>query len=102
MSESEVPVENDSPPVPAAVPEAAAANVPFFVVGTWKFVAMCVLTFSLYQVYWFYQQWRQLRDVGREDIWPIVRTVFAGFFSYWLFERVAEESDRRGVPGLAT
>ena len=102
MSEPEVSVETGLPLVPAAVPEVAASNVPFFLVGTWKFVALCVVTFSLYQVYWFYQQWRQLRDVGCEDIWPILRTAFAGLFSYWLFDRVAAESDRQGVPGLAS
>ena len=102
MSEPEVSVETGSPLLAPAVPDMAASNVPFFLVGTGKFVALCVVTFGLYQAYWFYQQWRQLRDVDREDVWPILRTAFAGLFSYWLFERVTQESDRQGVPGLAS
>jgi hypothetical protein len=101
---SEAVIENEGRPAgDSASPEGVSQSaVPFFLVGTRKFVALHVVTLGLYQMYWFYRQWRKLRDVGGEEIWPIPRTIFCGLFSYWLFARVDEESDRHGLPGLLT
>ncbi len=75
-------------------------TVPFFLVGTRKFVVLSIATLGLYQFYWFYRHWRQLRQVGGEDVWPVVRTTFSGLFSYAFFVRVNEEAEAQGTPTL--
>lgn len=74
--------------------------VPFFLVGTRKLVVLLIITFGLYQVYWFYMHWHRLRKTGRGAPWPIVGTALSGIFSYWLFQHMNEEADAQGVPTL--
>jgi uncharacterized membrane protein len=76
---------------------AAAAAAPWFRVGTAKLVLMCVVTFGLYQAYWFYQQWRHVQRRG-ERVQPLLRTLFAGIFCYALFRRVSTDAAERGIP----
>ena len=100
MSETDVHVAF-APPVADLTPAAAdAPAVPFFLVVTRKLVVLTVVTFGIYQVYWFYMHWRRLQRLGQEDVWPIARAAFGGLFCYWLFQRVNEEADEQGVPTL--
>jgi len=97
-------IETVSLPMPEfAAPRAdldVAPPLPYFLVGIGKLIAMLVLTFGMYQVYWFYQQWSRLQRHGGEDVWPIVRTAFAGLFAYMLFDRVNADADHAGTPTL--
>lgn len=77
-----------------------ADPAPFFLVGTRKLVVLTIVTLGSYEIYWFYQHWRQVRRLGGEDVWPVARTLFTGFFSYALFKRMNEEADARGVPSV--
>jgi hypothetical protein len=83
--------------VTAGAAAAGAAMAPWFRVGTAKLVLMCVVTFGLYQIYWFYQQWRHVQRRG-ERIHPALRTLFAGIFCYALFRRVSADAANRGIP----
>ena len=97
------------PAVPPAVAAQAAmaarasgaesAQAPWFRVGTAKFLLMCVVTFGVYQIYWFYQQWRHVQRRG-EVVHPALRTLFTGIFCYALFRRVAEDALARGVASV--
>jgi hypothetical protein len=75
----------------------ADAAAPWFRVGTAKLLLMCVVTFGLYQIYWFYQQWRHVQRRG-ERVHPALRTLFAAIFCYPLFRRVSADAVDRGVP----
>jgi hypothetical protein len=70
---------------------------PWFQVGTAKLLLMCVVTFGLYQIYWFYQQWRHVQRRG-ERVHPALRTLFAAIFCYPLFRRVSVDAADRGIP----
>jgi len=78
-----------------AAPQPAA---PWFRVGTAKLLLMCVVTFGIYEIYWFYQQWRHVQRRG-ERVHPALRTLFAGLFCYALFRRVSQDATARGVAG---
>jgi len=75
---------------------AAPLAAPWFRVGTAKLLLMCVVTFGVYEIYWFYQQWRHVQRRG-ERVHPALRTLFAGLFCYALFRRVSEDATQRGV-----
>ncbi|MGH6646982.1 hypothetical protein [Aquabacterium sp.] len=80
-----------SPPkaVVADVPTAPyQQGTPFFAVSTRKLAVMFLCTFSLYQYFWFYKNWKILRDQQREKLSPVLRTVFAPVFCYALFSRI--------------
>jgi hypothetical protein len=86
----------------SAVASAAPVNVEppaparWFVVGPAKLVVMSTVTLGIYQVFWFYKHWRQVRDVHGEDIWPVPRAIFSVFFCFPLFRRLEDEAALRG------
>jgi hypothetical protein len=82
-------------PAPAA---AADVETPWYVVGRAKLLIMSVATVGLYQLYWFYKQWQCVRDRHDEpDVRPVLRTIFAVFFCFGLFERISDRAAERGV-----
>jgi hypothetical protein len=88
-------------PGPAAAPAAPAIAEPpppprWFVVGPVKLVVMSTVTLGLYQIFWFYKHWQQVRDVHGEDIWPVPRAIFNVLFSFTLFRRLEDDCAMRG------
>jgi hypothetical protein len=94
---------------PYAPPSAPVADVysgeladqsnPFFAVGLVKLLVMTLVTFGLYEVYWFYRHWRLVKARDRSDLWPIPRAIFAVFFVYQLFQRMRSDGEEQNVPG---
>ena len=80
----------------AGVGVTAPLAAPWFRVGTAKLLLMCVVTFGIYEIYWFYQQWRHVQRRG-ERVHPALRTLFAGLFCYALFRRVSQDATERGI-----
>lgn len=68
-------------------PVGAAAMPVFFPVGRTKMIVMLLVTFTLYELVWFYKNWALVRERG-EPVMPVMRAIFAVFFCYDLFVRV--------------
>jgi hypothetical protein len=93
---------------PYAPPSAPVADVeenrlpdnsnPLFAVGTVKVCVMWLVTFGIYQLYWFYRHWSLIRGRDRSDIMPAMRAIFSIFFVYSLFRRMNEDGKTYGVP----
>jgi Domain of unknown function (DUF4234) len=76
----------------ARVDDGAAAGEPaFFAVSRLKLVVMSVVTFGLYQIYWFYKNWKAMQASGARLNAPI-RAVFYPLTAYWLFRHVRERA----------
>ena len=50
---------------------------------------MSLLTFSLYQFYWFYRHWQIEKQREHPRIMPVGRSLLVYFFCYPLFKRIA-------------
>lgn len=60
----------------------------FYVVARRKFLLLYFATIGMYQVYWFYRHWAaQRRQTGTRTV-PVVRALFALFFTHSLFRRI--------------
>jgi hypothetical protein len=85
-------------------PVAAGSDDSFYIVSQRKFLLMFILTFSIYQIYWFYKNWSnykkqsQLQNSIDSDIWPVARAIFAVFFIHALFRRVDQHADAKQRP----
>ena len=68
----------------------AAGEAPFFAVSVLKFGLMSVCTFGIYELYWFYMNWKIIKARQRLDIMPFWRAFFGFFFCYPCFKAVEE------------
>jgi len=78
-------------------PRTSAPRQPwYFAVATTKFVVMSIVTFGIYDAYWFYRQWQCERTRTGDDISPFWRTFFAPLFAFSLFRRIDRASEETG------
>jgi len=61
-----------------------------YVISVTKLIVLSVATFGLFEVYWFYKQWKSIRAEEDINVTPILRAIFATFTSYWLFKHISE------------
>lgn len=71
-------------------PEESAAQPPFFAVSLTKLLIMSVCTLSLYELYWFYRNWKCIKARERTNISPAPRAIFAYFYCYQCFSRIRD------------
>jgi hypothetical protein len=73
---------------------------PYFPVSTVKLAVMSIVTFGLYQIYWFYQHWTRERARTGEGLWPLPRAIFGVLFAYSLARRIRGQAVAVKVPTL--
>lgn len=83
-----------------------SAESRYHVVPLWRFLLLTVLTFGVYELYWFWKTWSRVKRADGSDIWPIARTIFAGFTYFSLLtdlntQLAARGSTRQLSTGLA-
>ncbi|MCG8426306.1 MAG: hypothetical protein MI754_02980, partial [Chromatiales bacterium] len=71
------------------------ADYIFFPVSMLKLTAMWVLTFGFYGMYWFYRNFRYIKEQENSSIMPIARGFFYGFWYYPLWSKLKEDCDMR-------
>ncbi len=59
----------------------------FYLVSTAKFLIMDTITFGVYQLYWWYRQWRAIQLREMTGIIPVLRAFFAVFFVFGFSKR---------------
>ena len=70
-----------------------------------KLMLMTFGTLGLYVVYWFYRNWKTIRQIEGSEAWPFWRAVFSPLWAYTCFKAMAgiAEGRRRSLafpPGL--
>jgi hypothetical protein len=78
------------PPMPAEQPI-------FFPVSPLKLVVMSTVTFGIYEVYWFYKNWKLIKQRTDSDVMPFWRAFFGILFCYSCFKEIKEVATSRGV-----
>lgn len=73
------------------------APLPLFPVATHKFIVLSICTFSLYQLYWCYQNWKRLKGASGEKLSPFWRAFFAPLWGFSLFKRIRAAATSAGV-----
>ncbi|MBT8101315.1 MAG: hypothetical protein KJO82_16280 [Gammaproteobacteria bacterium] len=85
-----------------APPEANVETRPaneqaYYVVSPIKFYLLATLTLNIYFVYWFYRNWRLIKQREDNDTWPPMRGLFYIFFTHSLLTDVDETLKARGI-----
>ena len=77
----------------------------YFTVGAVKFSLMSLTTVGIYGLYWFYRNWRIIRDRDQSQISPFWRAFFAPIWTFSMGSRFTEEAKGQnfslGLPVIA-
>lgn len=68
----------------------------FFSISSEKLMLLSVLTLNIYDLYWFYRNWKEVKESEGTHIRPFWRAFFSVFFCYGLFERVMRAAEAKG------
>lgn len=61
-----------------------------------KFILLSILSFSIYELVWFYRNWKFFKEKEKLDISPFWRAWFAIFFINSLFKKMLEYAKKEG------
>ena len=94
MDEQNLPVQPAlAEPSPPASTETPSFHPLYFPVSIPKLVVMSLCTLTTYQAYWFYMNWRMIKEQGRLDIKPIWRAIFSPLYCYQCFKRIDQTAE---------
>lgn len=69
----------------------------FFPVSPKKLAIMSICTFGIYEIYWFYRNWKFLKESIGLNIRPFWRALFRLFFCHSLFENINNAAQERNI-----
>jgi hypothetical protein len=64
----------------------------------WKFALLSIVTAGIYELVWFYRQWKFLKTETGADISPFWRAFFGAFFSGSLAGRLRDHLRSKSIP----
>ena len=65
-------------------------SAPFFPVSVSKLITLSLFTLGVYELFWFYKNWRLVREREHSRILPFWRAFFGIFFCYAMFKQVRD------------
>lgn len=68
----------------------------YFAVSKSKLIVMSLCTFGIYEIYWFYKNWKLIKERNGKNIRPFWRSIFAVFFCHSLFKSIRDSGDSHG------
>lgn len=77
-------------------------NAQFYNPSIAKLVILSICTFGIYEIYWFYRQWKAIKKQTGKNISPFWRAWFAFFTCPGLFTRVLESAKDKGFEASST
>jgi hypothetical protein len=85
--------------VPISLERGASAELPFYSVSTPKLVILSLTTFGIYELYWFYQNWKRIQQQSGSDIRPFWRAFFSPLFCHPLVVSVNSAAESLHLAG---
>ncbi len=77
---------------------AVAQATPLFLhISVARLIVMSIVSFSLYEAYWIYRNWRYIKEREGLNIRPFWRGFFGVFFCHSLLRRIHEDKEARCV-----
>ena len=68
--------------------QVSASGISFFSATPLKFVVMSICTLGIYQLYWFYKNWKLIKERTGQEIWPFWRAFFCPIWAYSCFKEI--------------
>jgi hypothetical protein len=105
-----VPSAQSSPPPISGTPPSVVEKSPLFLhIPISRLILMSIVSFSVYEAYWIYKNWRYVKERDNLNIRPFWRGWFGIFYCHSLLRRIHGDTEARSVQmpsfspgGLAT
>ena len=78
----------ENQPQPAGSAGSKAENTAYLRISLSKLAFLSIITFGIYEYYWFYKNWAAVKKAEQSDISPFWRAVFAVVLSHSLFKKM--------------
>jgi len=78
--------------------EKEVGEVEFFSVSTTKLVLLSTATLGLYEIYWFYKNFKAIKEADNGNISVLGRSIFSIFYCNTLFEKVFALAKKNNYP----
>jgi len=88
---------NPYAPPTSKVADSVVTTDAYFTVGTLKLSLMALTTFGLYELYWFYRNWKMIRQREQLPISPFWRAFFAPLWTFSLGMRFKAHAKERNI-----
>ena len=92
MNEPDARTETDFESSEIQTKPADENETPFFPVSEGKLITLYLLSFGLYGIYWFQQNWKRQQPMMDKKIYPVWRGIFSIFFTHSLFKRIDQQA----------
>lgn len=76
--------------------EKSLTDIEYFAISPKRLALFSIITFGIYEIYWFYKNWQAVKKAEGQNILPFWRAIFAVFFCHSLFKKVLESAKSRG------
>lgn len=98
MNQDKSPTNTEKPDVfgEKMIPE-YSTKIIFFSVSIRKFIIMLFFTHGIYTIYWFYKNWKLIKERENIQIKPFLRSIFSYVFCYSLFRTVELQGESLGL-----
>jgi amino acid permease len=91
-------IEGLPPPIPSTPRKAVPQDTALFLhISVARLILMSIVSFSLYEAYWVYRNWRYVKERDNLTIRPFWRGVFGIFYCHSLLRRIHEDEKARSV-----
>jgi len=67
----------------------------YYPVSLPKFIAMWIITYSMYSIYWFYKNWKYIKQRDSSSAMPAARGIFNQFWYYPLYADLRKDNTLR-------
>jgi hypothetical protein len=75
---------------------AQVSSVEYFAIAPGRLAFFSVITYGIYEIYWFYKNWQAVKKSEQSKISPLFRAIFSIFFCHSLFKKILESSRASG------
>lgn len=90
------PLMSTPPPIPATPPhDGDRAAALFLHIPVSRLIVMSIVSFSFYEMYWIYKNWRHVKERDHLDIRPFWRGWFGIFYCHSLMRRIHDDKEAR-------
>lgn len=73
-------------------------KIEYFAISPGRLALFSILTFGIYEIFWFYKNWQVVKKQEGSNISPFWRAIFAIFFCHSLFKKVLDSAKSHNYP----